>query len=136
MEKCTFCVQRIRRAKWQMREDGRDHYEEDDVVTACEEACPAGAIEFGSIHSGSDHQVRDDHENPRAVSPLTILNVGSSVAYLSDIRNTDRALAPATGHHDAEHGGEKSGSHGGGHDGAPEHGSDKNTDAPHGGGGH
>ncbi len=98
MEKCTFCVQRIRRAKWQMQEEGREQYREDDVVTACEQACPADAINFGDIAEGSDHQVRKDHDSPRAVSPLALLNVESSIAYLTDIRNTEMAPSERGGH--------------------------------------
>lgn len=109
MEKCTFCVQRIRRAKWQMQEEGREEYLEDDVVTACEQACPADAINFGNIGKGSDHQVRKDHDSERAVSPLATLNVESSIAYLTDIRNTEMKPSEKGGHG----GGHGSGGHGG-----------------------
>ncbi len=109
MEKCTFCVQRIRRAKWQMQEEGREEYLEDDVVTACEQACPADAINFGNIGKGSDHQVRKDHDSERAVSPLAQLNVESSIAYLTDIRNTEMKPSERAGHG----GGHGSGGHGG-----------------------
>jgi molybdopterin-containing oxidoreductase family iron-sulfur binding subunit len=116
MEKCTFCVQRIRRAKWQRTEEGRadEPWRGDDVKTACEEACPADAITFGSIHDGSNHQVRRDHESPRAVSPLNFLNLRSSVAYLSDIRNTDKGAAAATKDQDG-HGAETGAHEGSGH---------------------
>jgi len=111
MEKCTFCVQRIRRAKWQRKEEDRDEFREDDVVTACEKACPADAIEFGNIHEASDHQVRKDHESPRTTRALAHLNTAPSVAYLTDVRNTDELP-----------GGHGVPSHGGGHGGGKSHG--------------
>jgi len=117
MEKCTFCVQRIRRAKWQLREENRDEFEEDDVVTACESACPADAIEFGNIHESSDHQVRKDHESGRTTRALAHLNTSPSVAYLTDVRNTDD-LPGAYGHGD-----EVGGGHGGHGDSGEGHGS-------------
>ncbi|MHC4133736.1 MAG: 4Fe-4S dicluster domain-containing protein [Planctomycetota bacterium] len=49
VEKCTFCVQRIRAAKEKARAKKRE-LEDGDVVTACQESCPAGAIHFGDLH--------------------------------------------------------------------------------------
>jgi molybdopterin-containing oxidoreductase family iron-sulfur binding subunit len=48
MEKCTYCVQRIRAAEIQSRIDKRE-IAPGEVVTACEAACPTGAIRFGSL---------------------------------------------------------------------------------------
>ncbi len=48
MEKCTYCVQRIRAADIRSRIDNRD-IQPGEVVTACQAACPTGAIEFGSL---------------------------------------------------------------------------------------
>jgi len=127
MEKCTFCVQRIRRAKWQMREEGREEFRDDDVVTACEQACPADAINFGNIADGSDHPVREDHDDPRAVSPLAVLNVKSSIAYLTDVRNTDRGPTDPPAH---------GGGHGGGGHGSGAHGGSQGGDDHGAGGGH
>src|SRR5689334_8487947 len=42
MEKCTYCVQRIRRGEIRATVEGRD-LRDGDVVTACQEACPTGA---------------------------------------------------------------------------------------------
>jgi molybdopterin-containing oxidoreductase family iron-sulfur binding subunit len=48
MEKCTYCVQRIRRAEIAARLDERE-IRPGEVVTACQGACPTGAIQFGSL---------------------------------------------------------------------------------------
>ncbi|MFB6375852.1 MAG: 4Fe-4S dicluster domain-containing protein, partial [Bradymonadaceae bacterium] len=134
MEKCTFCVQRIRRAKWQKKEENREHFDEDDVKTACEEACPAGAIEFGAIvQKGADeeHQVRKDHESPRSLEALSVLNTNPSVAYLTDVRNTKQRTARSQGDHGGGHGGGDHGGKKGGHGGDSHGGS-----GSHGGGEH
>ncbi len=49
MEKCTYCVQRIREAEIASQNSGRP-LKDGDVVTACQAACPAGAIVFGNIN--------------------------------------------------------------------------------------
>ena len=48
MEKCTFCVQRIRSAAARRQAGGRA-VRDGDVVTACAQACPSGAITFGNV---------------------------------------------------------------------------------------
>lgn len=46
MEKCTFCVQRIREAEHRARAEGRE-VEPDEFTVACAQACPSKAIVFG-----------------------------------------------------------------------------------------
>jgi molybdopterin-containing oxidoreductase family iron-sulfur binding subunit len=49
MEKCTYCVQRIRRTEHQALVEHRP-IRPGEVVTACQAACPTAAIVFGDIH--------------------------------------------------------------------------------------
>jgi molybdopterin-containing oxidoreductase family iron-sulfur binding subunit len=54
MEKCTYCVQRIRRAEIRADLESRG-LRPGEVVTACQAACPTGAIQFGSlVHRDTD----------------------------------------------------------------------------------
>src|SRR5262249_48053015 len=49
MEKCTYCVQRIRHAEIEAEREGRP-VADGEVRTACQAACPAGAIVFGDLN--------------------------------------------------------------------------------------
>lgn len=48
MEKCTFCIQRIRDAKHLAKQAGRQ-VRDGEVRTACQQTCPSDAIEFGNL---------------------------------------------------------------------------------------
>jgi Fe-S-cluster-containing dehydrogenase component/anaerobic selenocysteine-containing dehydrogenase len=97
MEKCTFCVQRIRRANWQIREEGRSTFRDGDVVPACQQSCPADAIEFGNLMD-ENSRVAKLHAKSRALTPLGEINVQSSIAYLTNVWNTT-ITNWNTGHH-------------------------------------
>ena len=49
MEKCTYCVQRISRARRDAEKDDRT-IADGEVVTACQAACPTRAITFGDLN--------------------------------------------------------------------------------------
>ncbi len=48
MEKCTYCVQRITTARIQAETENRP-IQDGEVLTACQAACPSGAIVFGNL---------------------------------------------------------------------------------------
>jgi molybdopterin-containing oxidoreductase family iron-sulfur binding subunit len=57
MEKCTFCIQRIRAAKDLAKDEGRP-VRDGDVVTACEQSCPTAAIVFGDLKDPTSRVAR------------------------------------------------------------------------------
>src|SRR5258708_13519346 len=57
MEKCPYCTQRINRAKIDAKLAGRA-LRDGDVKTACQQACPASAIEFGDLRDQSSRVVK------------------------------------------------------------------------------
>ncbi len=49
MEKCSFCVQRIRRAERHARSEGR-LVNDGEIQSACSQACPTDALVFGNLN--------------------------------------------------------------------------------------
>ncbi len=91
MEKCTYCVQRIRRAQIRAREEGR-FLEDGEVVTACQQACPTRAIVFGNLVD-PDSEVAKTREQERRYEVLHELGVMPRTQYLARIGNPNPTLA-------------------------------------------
>ncbi|MBS1560561.1 MAG: TAT-variant-translocated molybdopterin oxidoreductase [Bacteroidetes bacterium] len=99
MEKCTFCVQRLNEAKWHAKDNGRARVLDGEAVTACQEACPAGAIIFGDMNDPKS-RVAKARASERGFTVLEELNVRPSVTYLAKVRNIAGSMAgEAAGHH-------------------------------------
>jgi molybdopterin-containing oxidoreductase family iron-sulfur binding subunit len=90
MEKCSFCVQRIRRAQITAQLEGRG-VEDGEVVTACQQACPTQAIVFGSYTDPDSKIVRSLLEQ-RSYTVLHELGTSPRVRYLARITNPNPAL--------------------------------------------
>jgi MoCo/4Fe-4S cofactor protein with predicted Tat translocation signal len=93
MEKCTYCTQRINRVKIDARLAGRE-LRDGDVKTACQQACPASAIEFGDIRDGSS-RVGRAKADPRNYALLDELNTKPRTTYLAKVRNPNPDLEGA-----------------------------------------
>ena len=90
MEKCSFCVQRVRENEIKHRIDGAPS-KEGDLQTACQQACPTTAIVFGSL-TWKDAEVSRRRENERAYGVLSELGTEPRVQYLARLRNVNPEL--------------------------------------------
>jgi molybdopterin-containing oxidoreductase family iron-sulfur binding subunit len=90
MEKCTYCVQRIEEARITAIREGRS-IRDGDVVTACQQACPADAIVFGDLND-PDSRVHALRKDPRNYGLLAELGTRPRTTYLSQVRDPNPAL--------------------------------------------
>jgi molybdopterin-containing oxidoreductase family iron-sulfur binding subunit len=89
MEKCTFCVQRIRAKQNEAVLDDRD-LEDGEVVTACQQTCPSDAIVFGDITDPNSRVSRLSRDQ-RGYHVLEGLNTRPAITYLKKVRNVAEA---------------------------------------------
>ena len=127
MEKCTYCVQRISRAKIYAKADwakaklavdrlppgaerdaamsGFSAYPEvadGTIITACEAACPTGALTFGNLNDPDSRVSKLQTRNPRSYTLLSELNTRARTQHLGLVRNP---VARAAGASPSEGGG-------------------------------
>jgi molybdopterin-containing oxidoreductase family iron-sulfur binding subunit len=96
MEKCTFCVQRIRDAKDRAKDMG-SKVVDGELKTACQQTCPTEAIVFGDINNpAAKVSVRANEE--RTFRALEVLNTRPAVSYMTKVRNVERAEAEEGAH--------------------------------------
>ncbi len=85
MEKCSFCVHRIREVQNQARIEGQRPLEDGEVMPACQQACPAQAITFGDIRD-SHSRVAQATQNERGYRVLDAhINTQPAVTYLKKV---------------------------------------------------
>ena len=84
MEKCTFCTQRIKRAKEEAAQDGRP-IQDGDVQPACAQSCPAEAMVFGDLND-SQSKVSRLARSGRSTRVLEELGTKPKVFYLSKVK--------------------------------------------------
>jgi molybdopterin-containing oxidoreductase family iron-sulfur binding subunit len=84
MEKCTFCIHRIKRAKKDAKDEGRE-LADGDIQPACVQSCPAEAMVFGDLND-PESRVSKLAASGRASKMLEELGTKPKVFYLA--RNT------------------------------------------------
>jgi Fe-S-cluster-containing dehydrogenase component len=85
IEKCTFCVQRLNKAKRKAEEEGRELRDAELVLLpACNEVCPASARYFGDLDDPESTVSRLAH-SPRAWTLLEHMGTFPKVIYLSAV---------------------------------------------------
>ncbi|MCU0702388.1 MAG: TAT-variant-translocated molybdopterin oxidoreductase [Fimbriiglobus sp.] len=102
MEKCTYCTQRIRIAEIEAEREwnnparpkdtnGRPKILDGEVVTACQQACPTGAIKFGDMNDPAAEIMKWKAE-PHTYGLLVEQNTMPRTSYLAAIRNPNPDL--------------------------------------------
>jgi molybdopterin-containing oxidoreductase family iron-sulfur binding subunit len=85
MEKCTFCIQRIRATEMDAKAEGRP-VRDGEITPACAQACPAQAITFGDMKDRDSAMMRRRAEHPlRAYRALEELNTEPAIVYLREL---------------------------------------------------
>jgi molybdopterin-containing oxidoreductase family iron-sulfur binding subunit len=85
MEKCTYCVQRIQSTKIAAKRDNRP-IRDGEIVTACQQTCPANAITFGDLNDERS-RVAAAARNERGYKLLAELGTQPRTTYLAKVRN-------------------------------------------------
>ncbi len=84
VDKCTFCVQRIREAKERASDESRK-VRDGEIKPACAQTCPTGAIAFGDLKDLTT-EVSKLSRSPRRFRLLEELNTEPAVIYLKAVR--------------------------------------------------
>jgi MoCo/4Fe-4S cofactor protein with predicted Tat translocation signal len=95
MEKCTYCIQRINEHKIDAEtasvREGKQIKVGDELQTACQQSCPAGAIIFGNLNDPNS-KVSKLKSQARNYSLLGELNTRPRTTYLAEISNPNPEL--------------------------------------------
>jgi anaerobic selenocysteine-containing dehydrogenase/Fe-S-cluster-containing dehydrogenase component len=86
MEKCSFCIQRIKVAHNTAKNEKRA-IRDGEVVPACAQTCPTGALTFGSLMDPAS-RVSKLIKDPRAYQVMGYLNTKPAVIYLKKVTQT------------------------------------------------
>jgi molybdopterin-containing oxidoreductase family iron-sulfur binding subunit len=101
MEKCSFCIHRIRYSKTHAKLEDRP-LRPNEVKTACQQSCPSDAITFGDRNNEKD-DVTPMFTAPQSYALLEELNTQPAVRYQVKVRNVDEVKGASKhdegGHH-------------------------------------
>ena len=85
MEKCTFCVQRIRAGENRAKVEGRS-VRDGEIVPACAQTCPTEAIVFGDLKD-SESKVAKLSRDQRRYRVLEHLGTQPAITYLKKVKS-------------------------------------------------
>ncbi len=90
MEKCSYCVQRIREAEITSETENRS-VRDGEIQTACQQVCPTQAIVFGDINN-SGNKVAKLKSEKLDYALFAELNTRPRTTYLAELRNPNPEL--------------------------------------------
>jgi molybdopterin-containing oxidoreductase family iron-sulfur binding subunit len=90
MEKCTFCIQRIRDAEHRAKREGR-RVRDGEIRPACAQTCPTRVFTFGDLMDPESRVAALVRRDPRRYQVLAGLNTKPAVIYLRRILATGEA---------------------------------------------
>jgi len=85
MEKCTYCIQRINKAKIASELEDRD-VRDGEILTACQQSCPTQALVFGNINDPNSRVAKLKAQS-RDYSLVAELNTRPRTTYQARLRN-------------------------------------------------
>jgi len=88
VEKCSFCVQRIQEKKLQAKLENRT-LNDNEIKTACMQACPSEAIVFGNLND-KNSKVSRLFSDPRCYHLLEELHTLPNTGYLTKVWNDEK----------------------------------------------
>ena len=98
MEKCSYCIQRISAAKIAADKENRN-IRDGEIVTACQQACPASAITFGNKND-KDSRVSKLRSLERSYQVIADINTRPRTTYVAEVLNLNQELQEAPVEHD------------------------------------
>lgn len=84
MEKCTFCVQRVRKAEVRAKLQHQTAIKDGEVQPACVQTCPTNAMVFGNLNDPNS-RIAAVVENPRGYRLLEEQGTAPNVVYLRKV---------------------------------------------------
>ncbi len=110
MEKCTFCIHRIKSVRQEARTN-KTEIKDGDIKTACQQSCPTNAIVFGDLNDPNS-EVAKLFNQKNSYDLLEELNVKPAVRYQSKVRNvTELKADPGKAHGHASRNEQQQGTH-------------------------
>ncbi len=104
MEKCSFCVQRIREGTNNAKNEGRK-VKDGEIQTACQSTCPTGAITFGDLNDESS-EVYKNSKSDRGYKVLdSQINTQPAVTYMAKVTPEGMGSKKKEHHEDGKSGG-------------------------------
>ena len=97
MEKCSYCVQRINAAKIDADKENRN-VRDGEVVTACQQACPASAITFGNMNDKKS-RLSADRDQQRSYQVIADINTRPRTTYVAAVLNMNQELEETPAEH-------------------------------------